>query len=182
MLEALGAKVFSGIVAFSLLMFSSFEGNDPRFGPLSVTNSDSYLYLSGHLISAFDNDFPSIFSSGTPIPIHFMLNIRKGNRTLVQRRFTHTVTFDTAKGVYELNKGNGKDALLTRSVEEIIKEVSYYSFSIPYQQIWGEVSIRIQAELPKLRFDNADKDVDLMVLWKYKMPSVKSTANLLKAQ
>jgi hypothetical protein len=44
------------------------------------------------------------------------------------------------------------------------------------------VSIRIQAELPKLRFDNADKDVDLMVLWKYKMPSVKSTANLLKAQ
>ena len=71
---------------------------------------------------------------------------------------------------------------MTRSVEEIIKEVSYYSFSIPYQQIWGEVSIRIQAELPKLRFDNADKDVDLMVLWKYKKPSVKSTANLLKSQ
>ncbi|MCK9557069.1 MAG: hypothetical protein PHQ78_01600 [Candidatus Cloacimonetes bacterium] len=182
MLEALGAKVLSGIVAFSLLMFSSFEGNDPRFEPLKIAKNDSYLFISSKLVSAFDNDFPSIFSSGTPIPIHFTISIRKGSRILGQSRFTHTVTFDTAKGVYQLDKGMGGTALLTKSMEEIIQEVSHFSVSVPYRKNWGDVSIRIEAKLPKLRFNKTDKDVDLMVLWKYKKPSAKSTVNLHKAQ
>lgn len=182
MLESLGATLFSGIVSLSLLLFSSFQGNDPRLSSISVQKSDSYLYLSGSLISAFDNDFPSIFSSGTPIPVHFMLQIRSGGKTVVQRRFTHIVSFDTRTGVYELSKSGNTEIFRSDRVEEIIREISRYRFGIPYQSSWGEVSIKIDASLPRVNFEQLNKEVDLMVLWKHKTPSARATTDLRRAQ
>ena len=70
----------------------------------------------------------------------------------------------------------------TSSVEQIIKEVSQYSFSIPYQSSWGLVSVSIQAELPVVRFEKLDKDMDLMVLWKHRKPSAKIQIDLRKVK
>jgi uncharacterized protein (UPF0248 family) len=182
MLELLGAKLYTGIVALSLLLFSSFQGNDPRLSAITVQKSENYLHLSGSLISAFDNDFPSIFSSGTPIPVHFMLQIRSGGKAVVQRRFTHTVSFDTATGVYELGKSGTGEVYRSDRVEDIIREVSRYRFGIPYQADWGSVSIKIDASLPRVNFEQLNKEVDLMVLWKHKIPSARTTADLRRAQ
>jgi uncharacterized protein (UPF0248 family) len=182
MFETIGSKIFSSIVSLSLLLFSSFQGNDPRLSQIRVSKSDSYLYLSGDLISAFENDFPSIFSSGTSIPVHFMLTIKGKSGNLLRRRFTHTVNFDTATGVYTVQKSGKLQEIHSEVIADVIREVSRYSFAIPYQKSWGEVSIKIEAELPRVNFEQLDKEVDLMVLWKHKKPSARANADLRRDQ
>ncbi|MCK9333104.1 MAG: hypothetical protein PHY41_03950 [Candidatus Cloacimonetes bacterium] len=182
MLEALGTKVFSGIVSLSLLLFSSFKGNDPHFGAISVRRSESFIYVSGSLQSAFENDFPSIFSSGTKIPIYFRIHIRQDGKTLSKQRFSHTVSFDTVTGIYELDRGKTNELFRSDSIEDLIREVSKFNFAFPHQAHWEHLNIRIEAELPKVRFEQLNKQVDLMVLWKYKKPSTKAVANLRQLQ
>lgn len=182
MFEGIGAKLFSSVVSLSLLLFSSFQGNDPYFTSVTVQKTGSYVYLSGSLHSAFENDFPSIFSSGAQIPVHFALSVRQGSKTLAQRRFTHSVSFDTMTGTYEVYKSGGAQSFQSDKVEEIIAEVARFRFGIPYQPSWGEVNIRIEASLPKVNFRELNKEVDLMVLWKHQKPSTKVVVDLRKAQ
>ena len=86
MFEALGARVLAGVVSLSMLLFSTFQGNDPRFGSISHNKSGSYVYLKAQLQSAFDNDFPSIFASGTSIPVYYNLEVRNGSNLVLRKR------------------------------------------------------------------------------------------------
>lgn len=182
MFELLGSRILAGVVSLSMLLFSSFKGNEPRLSAISYHNSSSTLYLSGELISAFDNDFDSIFASSATIPVYFKLNIKSGNRSLESRQFRHLVSFNPVTGIYVLRKDGDPQVLRTSSVQSIIKEVSQYSFSVPYPSSWGEISVSIQAEMPRVRFEELDKEMDLMVLWKHKKPSAKIQIDLRKAR
>lgn len=182
MFEVLGSKLLVGVVSLSMLLFSSFKGNDPQLSAINHRSSSTKLYLSGELLYAFDNDFDSIFASSAPIPVHFQLKIKSGKRVVVNQRFTHLVSYSPATGIYELRKDGQTDILRTSSVQQIIKGISQYSFSLPYQSSWGLCSVSIKAEMPVLRLEELDKEVDLMVLWKYKKPSAKLQIDLRKAQ
>ncbi|MCB5271368.1 MAG: hypothetical protein LHW56_05945 [Candidatus Cloacimonetes bacterium] len=182
MFELLGTRIMAGVVALSMLLFSSFQGNDPQLGAIKHYSSSSTLYLSGELLSAFNNDFASIFASSAPIPVYFKLNIKSGNRTVVSQQLTHLVNFNPATGIYVLRKDGESEVLRTSSVTQTIKEISKYKFSVPYQSSWGLISINIQAEMPLVRLEEKGKELDLMVLWKYKKPSAKIQIDLRKAQ
>lgn len=182
MFELFTSKILAGVVSLSMLLFSSFKGNDPQFSAINHHNSSSAIYLSGELLSAFNNDFDSIFASSATIPVHFKLTIKSGTRTVESRKFRHLVDFNPVTGIYVLRKEGDPEVLRTSSVEQIIKEVSQYSFSIPYQSSWGLVSVSIQAELPVVRFEELDKDMDLMVLWKHRKPSAKIQIDLRKVK
>jgi hypothetical protein len=181
MFEAISSKILTGVVSLSMLLFSSFKGNDPSLSVINHRTSSSYLYLSGELLSAFDNDFSSIFASGVPIPIYFNLNIKSGNRTVVNKRFQHVVSFDPVSGVYELQKQGNPEVFRSKAVNEVIRELSLYQLSVPYQSTWGIVSVKLEAELPAVRFQELDQETDLMILWKYKKPAAKTQIDLRKA-
>lgn len=178
MFEALSSKILAGVVSLSMLLFSSFKGNDPSLSAINHSTSSSYLYLSGQLHSAFDNDFPTIFASGVPIPIHYNLNIKSGNRAVVNKRFQHVVSFDPVTGVYEVQKQGEPEMYYSDSVEQVIRELSFYRFSVPYQSSWGIVKVRIEADLPKVSFPDLDQEMDLMILWKFKKPAAKTQIDL----
>ncbi|MCB5254314.1 MAG: hypothetical protein LHW58_01600 [Candidatus Cloacimonetes bacterium] len=182
MLEALGSKILTGVVSLSMLLFSSFKGNDPRFSAIDYYYSSTTLYLSGELLSAFDNDFDSIFASSATIPVYFTLSIKSGNRTVVNQQLRHLVSYDPVSGIYVLRKDGDPNILRSSSVQQIIKEMSQYGFSLPYKSSWGLVTASVKAEMPTVRLDNMDNELDLMVLWKYKKPSAKIQINLQKAQ
>jgi hypothetical protein len=177
MLEALGTKVLAGVVSLSMLLFSSFKGNDPRLSSISHSKSGSFVYLRAQLQSAFDNDFPSIFASGTPIPVHYNLEVRSGNSVVARRRVVNRVTFDPASGIYEIVK-EGAQPAFTEAIDEVNRELAYFEYGLPYQSSWGVVNVKIEAELPKVHFRQLNKELDLMVLWKYKKPSTKAQIDL----
>ncbi|MCK9584524.1 MAG: hypothetical protein M0R69_06400 [Candidatus Cloacimonetes bacterium] len=182
MFEALGTRIMVGVISLSMLLFSSFKGNDPQLGTINHYSSSSTLYLSGELLSAFDNDFDTVFASSATIPVYFTLKIKSGNRNVVNRQFKHLVKFNPATGIYELRKDGKPDVFRSSSMQQIVKEISQYSFSVPYQSSWGLISVSVQAEMPIVRFEELNKEVDLMVLWKYKKPSAKIQIDLRKAQ
>lgn len=178
MFEALGSKLLAGIASLSMLLFSSYTGNDPRLSSIRHNRSESYLHLEANLISAFDNDFPSIFSSGTTIPVQFHLTIRSGNRTVLNRTYTNNVTYDPGKGAYEILKAGTSESIITQSYNEMLDAVAAFKCSVPYQTDWGSVQVKLVSALPTVNFAQIDKAVDLMILWKYKKPSVKKQIDL----
>ena len=178
MFEAFGSRVLAGVVSLSMLLFSSFKGNDPKMTNLGYRNSDSFLYVSGIMENAFDNDFPTIFASGTPISVIYDLEIRQGNRIVAKNSFRHTVNYNPATGIYELRKDGRGDLFRSDSVQDIMRHLSSFDFGIPHQPSWAQVQIRIEARLPVVHFDTMNKEVDLMVLWKYKKPSARIHADL----
>jgi hypothetical protein len=177
MFEALGAKFLTGVVSLSMLLFSTFQGNDPRISSINHSRSGSYLYLRASLQSAFDNDFPSIFASGAIIPVHYMLEVKNGNTVVLRRRVVNKVSYDPATGVYEILK-EGSAPVFTESVEQVKRELSTFEYALPYQRSWKLLSVKLEAQLPKVHFTQLDKELDLMVLWKYKKPSAKAQLNL----
>ncbi|HOH97511.1 MAG TPA: hypothetical protein PL188_04280 [Candidatus Cloacimonadota bacterium] len=180
MFEALGSKLLAGVVSLSMLLFSTYTGNDPKLSGIRHTSSDSYIHLEANLISAFENDFPSIFTSGTTIPVQYQLTFKSGNRTVINRTYTNSVTFDPGKGTYEIRRAGTADAFFTRSYEEMLAVVSLFKVSVPYQVAWGTVHVKLESSLPTVSFAQVDKAVDLMILWKYKKPSAKTQIDLRK--
>ena len=178
MFEAISGKIMASVVSLSMLLFSSFKGNNPSFGNTSINNTGTYLHISTTLVSAFENDFPSIFSSGATIPVHYYLVIKSGNTTVVNRKYTQSVTFYPGKGIYEITRNGIANKIKTTSSAQVAAELSAMECSIPIKVDWGNVTLHWAAELPSVHFEQLDKTVDLMVLWKYKRPETKLQLNL----
>jgi len=177
MFEALGAKLLTGVVSLSMLLFSSFQGNDPSLGNFSYSKTGSYVHLKAQLQTAFENDFPSIFASGSDIPVHYNLEVISGGTVVAKRRMVYRVSYDPGTGIYEIIK-NGSRAALTESAEQVKRELSAFAYALPYQRSWGVVTVKLEADLPKVHFAQLKKEVDLMVLWKYKKPAIKAQIDL----
>lgn len=181
MLEALTGKVLATVVTLSVFLFSSYTGNDPAFGNLNSRAGDSYLQLRTSLVSAFENDFPDVFQSGSTIPVNFKLLIRNKNGVLVNRNFQNSVRYDPATAVFEVRSSGMNRKLQTANYSAMISEISGFECSIPFSSSWGTVSVSLEASLPSVRFEQLKKKVDLMVLWKYQKPKISTQLNLKKA-
>lgn len=181
MFEAITGKVLATIATLSVFLFSSYTGNDPAFGTLNSRAGESYLQLRTSLVSAFENDFPDVFKSGSTIPVNFRLTIRNRNGVLVNRSFQNSVRYDPANAVYEIKTGGMNRKLQTPSYNAMLSEVSGFECSIPYSPTWGTVTVSLEASLPSVRFEQLQKRVDLMVLWKYQKPKTSTQLSLKKA-
>ncbi|MDD3535703.1 MAG: hypothetical protein PHC50_06125 [Candidatus Cloacimonetes bacterium] len=177
MFDALGSKVFSTVVALSMLLFSSFKGNDPAISQFQLSKTDSYLYVKAQLSTAFENDFPSIFASGVPVNIHYDLDLRGANGYHGKRRVTNRISYDLATGIYEIRK-EGLPSIYSKSISEVLHEAAHLEVAIPYNREWGELKVKLSASLPKVYFKELGKQMDLMVLWKYKKPGASGSIDL----
>ncbi len=178
MLENLGSQIISGVLAFSMLLFSNVKGNSPEFKNLNLSLTPSYLYLNADLSSAFENDFPVLFSSGQEIPIHYKVNIKSRGKEVYVRKHSHKVSFDTITGVYTLAKSSSERKYHTHSMDDLIRELGKVRLSIPYQKSWNTISVELEASLPKLSFDEEDRETDLMAFWRFKKPKIKTKLNI----
>lgn len=181
MLEALSAKVMAGLVSLSMFLFSSYTGNDPALSSLKFLVGRSYLQVSTRLESAFDNDFPELFRSGTSIPIHFKLELKSKNRVVWNRQYTNRVLYDPATGIWTVSMGASGRSVKFTSYKEMLEAIAVLDCSVPFESGWGEVNARVEAWLPTVRFESIDRNVNLMVLWNYKRPVVKASIDLKRA-
>jgi len=180
MLEALSAKVMAGLVSLSMFLFSTYTGNDPQLSSLKATMGRSYLQLNTHLVSAFDNDFPEVFKSGTTIPVHFKLEIKSKRRNLWSKQYTNSTRYDSATGFWSVSQSASGRTVKLSSYQQMITAMAHLDCSIPYESSWGEVNVKVEAWLPTVNFDKIDRKVNLMVLWNYQRPVAKASYNLRK--
>jgi hypothetical protein len=93
----------------------------------------AYVYLKAQLQSAFDNDFPSIFASGTSIPVYYNLEVRNGSNLVLRKRLINQVNYDPASGIYAIIR-EGEATSYTESLELVKRELSAFEYALPYQK------------------------------------------------
>lgn len=178
MFEALSAKVFTTLASVSMFLFSSYTGNDPGFSPISARAGENYLQVQTKLENAFTNDFTDVFSSGVSIPVVFKMSISSGKTSRLEKRYVNRVRYDHTKGLYFVSlEGTNRELELT-SQAQMVSQLSTFTCSVPYNRTWGMVTIKVEASLSSVRFQQIKEPVDLMVLWKYHKPKVSSSLDL----
>lgn len=177
MLEALSTKFLAGIMSLSMFLFSSYTGNDPSFRSLKGFVNNNYLQLSTSLDAAFDNDFPDVFKSGTPITMLYKVEIKAVSGVVFQKTYYNRCTYDAMKGSYKIYQSGMGQSQLTDSYNVMIYLMQQVSCSVPVEKTWGNVSVSLEAWLPTVEFSQINRKVDLMVLWKFRRPSVKANVN-----
>ena len=177
MFENLFDKVISGIISFSMLLLSSYKGNEAAFSDLTVNRMNSGIFIETKLIDAFENDFEQIFKSGKKIDIIFKVKIIVPHQDIYHRTFLHSVTFHPMQQYFSVFLEERKTELKIANFSELKNVVSKFGF--PYfGKLNSEMEIDISAYLPKLKIDSSKKKFDLMLLWNFKIPKIKTKVKI----
>ena len=172
MLENLLNNIVSGIISFSMLLFSSYQGNKAEFEEIATERFSSGLLIKTRLINAFENDFEQVFKSGKRIDIYFHLKIKLSSKKEFVRVFRHSVTFHPMQQYYSVFKEETEKNRQMETFEKVKETVSQFEFSFQ-NDLNSELQIEISASLPKISIDSSEKEFDLMMLWNFQKPKIK---------
>jgi len=178
MLQGFMGKVMAGLLSMSALMFNSYVGNEPVFLPLQCRAGQNYLLVRATLDNAFDNDFSDVFKCGKPINLWYKIEIKHENNTVYSSNFRHTVTYNPMNAAWELFKSENSQKDIYTDYHKLITEISALECSVPRDVRWKSVQIRAEAWLPEIELTKPNRKVDLMMLWKLKRPTTKTTFTL----
>ena len=177
MLENIFSKVILGMISFSMLLLSSYKGNDATFSEINLNRLNSGIFIETELIDAFENDFEQIFKSGKKIDIIFDVKIIVPHQDIYHRIFLHSVTFHPMRQYYSVYLEEKKQELKIDDFSELKNIVSKFGF--PYfGKLNSEMEIDISAFLPELKMDSSKKKFDLMLLWNFKIPKIKTKVKI----
>jgi len=177
-LGSLISKVYLNVLAFSVLLFSNYTGNIVDFSSLLTKTVGDNLVCSTYLTNAFENDFDEIFKSGKEIRVWFEFRALKDNKVIHYEKFYHQVKWNAGKQEYQLNLQEQNYKTNTKSVKELKYLLSVVEYPFYKANHNGNVVIEVNAYLPKIYLETISKEVDLMLLWKMKKPSIRKEVRL----
>ena len=169
MFQILAEKVISGLAAFSMLLLTSYQGNEANFSAYTTSFLDDRMFLECSLENAFDNDFEEIFKSGQSIDIFFSVKIELNNLLIHEEEFRHSIIFDPLTQVFSIELEDQDLTSSTSSYAELKTIISNIEYSFEDENI-QDYTLTLRAYLPKIRLIALNKDFDLMMLWKYSEP------------
>lgn len=178
MLESLAGKVLAGLVSFTTLFLSSYTGNEPTFKPIQSRKGGNYLQIKATLSNAFENDFSDVFKCGKPINIMFKTAVKSGNAIAWEKNYRHTVSYDPMNASWQVYLSETNQNIQFESYRALLNQISTLECSIPIGKNWQTVELSIEARLPKITMEQEKRQIDLMMLWKFKRPVSRSTLNL----
>ena len=77
MFQTLADKVISGVISLSMLLLSSYKGNNAEFTDLETVFLNNNVIFRTSLSGAFENDFEDIIKSGAEIDIFFSISLER---------------------------------------------------------------------------------------------------------
>lgn len=173
MFESLGNLILKGVITFTLLVLSSYEGNDASFKALQVNYLEGAIAIEVELDSAFENDFEEIFKTGKSIDIWFNTSVSSKGTVLEEEDFSHNVTYNPLLNSYLLKKGSTHETIVCEDYQCLIKELSLIEWHFRRLKSVSDYDFAISAHLDKIYFEEMDKNFNLMLLWKNKTPRLK---------
>jgi hypothetical protein len=178
MMEGMLGKVMAGLLSLSAMVFSSYTANDPVFRPLQISKGKNYIIAKAKLDNAFDNDFTEVFKCGKPIHLWYKVDVKKGNTVVYSRNYSHTVTYDPMSAAWKVQFTENSQTEIYSSYDKLISAISEIILPIPVDKSWQTVEFKVESWLQPVIISRNEKQVDLMVLWKYKRPSVKTVLDV----
>ncbi|MDD3050944.1 MAG: hypothetical protein PHR06_07330 [Candidatus Cloacimonetes bacterium] len=172
MFETIANKLFTGVVAFAMMFFSSYKGNDAKFKNLDVLLTGPQLIIRTELQDAFTNDFQEVFKSGKEIRVWFKIVVMAEKKTILQNEFFHEIQFDPLSQSFTLFIEETQATYEIEDYNELIRTISIvnYFYDLPDTYRHQKLTVELSSFLKKITLANLDKQVDLMMLWNYKTP------------
>ncbi|MCF7794668.1 MAG: hypothetical protein K9N09_12060 [Candidatus Cloacimonetes bacterium] len=173
MFQTLSNKIITGVITLSMMLLSSYEGNNAKFDNVFASFVGSQIFVSAQLIDAFENDFEEVFKSGQRIEIFFNIKIFSEDLQIHDAEFRHAVLFDPLGKYYTVyleEQQMQTTASNYEELKEIISNVEYSYNSVKYDG--GH--ILLSAYLKKIKLQSMQKEYDMMMLWKFKKPKVNT--------
>jgi len=166
-------KVYFSVLAFSVLLFSNYTGNDAQFSNVNSRTIGDNIVFSTFLKNSFEHDFNEIFKSGKNIHIWFEFRVLKDNKIIHFEKFYHLVKWNASKGEYtvDLQEQNFKCSVKTN--KELLYLISKVEYPFYKSSFKGDVTVEFKSYLPKVYLETINKEVDLMLLWKMNTPSIR---------
>ena len=172
MFQALSSKIITGVITLSMLLLSSYEGNNAAFENFTATVLGSNVYIKANLVSAFENDFEELFKSGQKIDIFFNINITDEDGPVYRDEFIHSILFNPLEQIYLIFLEEQRTQTTAASMEELIEIISNVDYVCKCEG-FREGNISITSHLKKIRLKSIGREYDMMMLWKFKRPTVK---------
>lgn len=174
MFQILAEKVISGLAAFSMLLLSSYQGNEAAFSNYTTSYIGNKLFLECKLENAFDNDFEEIFKSGQSIDVFFSITIHHAGEVIHEEQFRHCIIFDPLSQLFDIELEDQDLTSSTNSYDELKNIISQVEYSFEDENI-NDCTLTMNAYLPKIRLESLNRDFDLMMLWKFNKPELSAT-------
>ena len=169
-------KLIAGIISLSIMLFSSYEGNEAKLTLRNSVFSSRKLILDFELKNAFENDFKEIFMSGRKVEICFSLTVKNDGKLLKKDSFCHTVLYDPLSDDFLLEFEETGKHIIVKSYQKMLTLISEVKYKL--QMRFPEtVKISFSAFLSNLKLSSIDKEYDLMLLWKKKKPKLNMILN-----
>ncbi|MDO9578795.1 MAG: hypothetical protein Q7J16_13010 [Candidatus Cloacimonadales bacterium] len=181
MFQALSSKIITGVVTLSMLLLSSYEGNNAKFSSMMASYLGSKIYVNAQLVDAFENDFEKIFKSGQRIDIFFNISIYNKNEIAHEREFRHAVIFDPIKKYYNVFLEEQDVQSVITDYNELLETISHVEYFYNGEKYEGGHVI-LSAYLKKIKLEHLNKEYDLMMLWKFKKPKMNKLCELSKEE
>ncbi|MDP8268716.1 MAG: hypothetical protein P9L97_08320 [Candidatus Tenebribacter davisii] len=169
MFQIFAEKIITGLAAFSMLLLSSYQGNDAAFSNFSRSFIDDKIFMECRLENAFDNDFEEIFKSGQNIDVFFKIKIELNDQLIHEEEFKHTIIFDPLSQSFNIMLEDQDLTSTTGSFLELTNIISNVEYSYENENI-HDCTLTMNAYLPKIRLETLNRDFDLMMLWKFNEP------------
>lgn len=178
MLSSIASKIYLTALAFSVLLFSNYTGNNAEFTDLNAKLVGDNIVFNTFLKNSFENDFDEIFKSGKNINVWFEFRVLKDNKIIHFEKFYHQVKWNPAKKVYSLDLQEQNFKCTVKNNKELLYLISKIECPFYKANYKGDVTVEFKSYLPKVYLETINKEVDLMLLWKMNKPSIRKDIKL----
>ncbi len=182
MFESFGNSIVKGLMTFTLLLFSSYEGNDASFSHIYFSYDSNTIVVESRLESAFENDFDKLFKIGKEISVNFIVTVEVAGSKIEEEYFTHDVIYNSLEDTFLLKKSEINKTYICQSYDILIDELSKIEWEFNRMRSVDNYVITIRSYLDEVYFEQMDKEFNLMLLWKNKQPQIKERVNINYAQ
>ncbi len=142
--------------------------------------SDSGIRFEMQLVEAFENDFEEIFKSGKTISICFDLQVKQRNKVVYLASFKHLVQYDPMNQEFTVScEDQHMSGVVIENYQEMIETISQVDYLME-GEFPPHLDVEMTSYLEKMTLESLGKEYDMMILWKYKKPTL--TQHLDKLQ
>ena len=179
MIESILQRIYFGIIGLGLLWFSGYQGNDAKWINTDIQVVDDGVFIESLLGDAFVNDFDEIFHSDLVITISFDIRVSRGRNTIYTRNFNRTVFYDDHTKTWVIYYDEIAELYVTDCLYDMKFNLSSIRTFLSLDSRENEiVDITLTARLPVVFLPSLQREVDLMMLWKFSAPQERYRVNL----
>jgi hypothetical protein len=165
-------KVLSGLVSMTMMMFSSYEGNNADFSQVLIGHNENAIRIRTNLVNAFENDFEPIFRSGSPIVISYTLIVKRDNSVIARDTYQNRILFDPMNRYFQIEAQAANHFTFVETCEELRLLISEVDIFYDHWNISGTYHFQLSAHMDNVNLASLEREFDLMMLWHHKTPAI----------